>query len=256
MHSHFEAESFQIDALRVKKFGSREDLDVCAAADAAEAITAAIEDKGEARIILASAPSQTGFLNELLSKSIAWERVQIFHMDEYVGIDATHPASFRRYQQDHVLSKIKPAAFHGIRGESEDSHEECERYAQLLTEAPIDVVCAGIGENGHLAFNDPPADLEDPKLVKVVALDDACRQQQVNDGCFPNFDSVPRTALTLTVPALLSGQKIFVVVPGPRKANAVQRTLRGAIDGDCPASALRKHRDATLYIDLHSASLL
>ena len=256
MHSHLKAESFQIDALLVKKFGSREHLDGCAAADAAEAITAAIKDKGKARIILASAPSQSGFLNELLSKSIAWELVHIFHMDEYVGIDATHPASFRRYQQDHVLSKIKPAAFHGIRGESEDSHGECERYARLLAAAPIDVVCAGIGENGHLAFNDPPADLEDPKLVKVVALDAACRQQQVNDGCFPNFDSVPRTALTLTVPALLSGRKIFVVVPGPRKASAVQRTLRGSIDGSCPASALRKHRAATLYIDLHSGSLL
>jgi glucosamine-6-phosphate deaminase len=256
MHTHIEEQSFQIDALRVRRFPSRDDLDLCAGADAAEAINAAIKDRGEARIILASAPSQTGFLKALLSQPIKWERVRIFHMDEYVGIEASHPASFRRYQQDHVLSQIKPAAFHGICGESLDPHGECERYARMLSEAPIDVVCAGIGENGHLAFNDPPADLEDPKLVKVVKLDEACRQQQVNDGCFPDFDSVPRMALTLTVPALLSGQKIFVVVPGPRKASAVQRTLRGGINGDCPASALRRHRDATLYIDLHSASLL
>jgi glucosamine-6-phosphate deaminase len=256
MHSQSNQESFQTDSLHVRKFPSREALDACAGAEAAAAITGAIKAQGEARIILASAPSQTGFLGALLRHPITWERVHIFHMDEYVGIEATHPASFRRYQQDQVLSEIKPAAFYGICGESNDPREECERYARMLAEAPIDVVCAGIGENGHLAFNDPPADFDDPKSVKVVELDQACRQQQVNDGCFPDLDSVPRMALTLTVPALMSGRKIFVVVPGPRKASAVQRTLRGAINGDCPASALRKHRHATLYIDLHSASLL
>ena len=205
---------------------------------------------------MASAPSQTGFLRALLAEAIPWQKVHIFHMDEYVGIEATHPASFRHYQTAHVLSKITPAAFHGIRGESTDPALECDRYANLLAEAPIDVVCAGIGENGHLAFNDPPADFVDPKRVKIVELDQACRQQQVNDGCFPNFDSVPRRALTLTIPALLSGRQIFVIVPGIRKAEAVKRTLCEAISGDCPATALRNHNHATLYIDAHSASRL
>ena len=157
MHTQLEQESFQIDSLRVRKFSTRDDLDACAGAEAADAITAAIRSKGGARIILASAPSQTGFLNALLSKPIDWARVRIFHMDEYLGIDAMHAASFRRYQRDHVLSRIQPAAFHGICGESIDPQGECERYARMLAEAPIDVVCAGIGENGHLAFNDPPA---------------------------------------------------------------------------------------------------
>ena len=256
MHTPAAPENFHIDLLSVLKFQTREALDSRAGADAADAIIEAIAAKGSARIILASAPSQTGFLNALLSKPIPWGNVHIFHMDEYVGIDATHPASFRRYQREHVLSKITPAAFHGITGESSSISGECERYASMLAESPIDVVCAGIGENGHLAFNDPPADLNDPQTVKVVDLDEACRQQQVNDGCFPDFNSVPKRALTLTVPALLSGKKMFVIVPGPRKAAAIKHTLEDAISGACPATALRNHPNATLYIDAASASHL
>lgn len=256
MHIPPPLDSFRVDSLSVLKFQTREALDMRAGADAAEAIIEAVNARGAARIILASAPSQTGFLRTLLSKPIPWGKVHIFHMDEYVGIDATHPASFRHYQQEHVLSKITPAAFHGIRGESIDASGECDRYARMLAESPIDVVCAGIGENGHLAFNDPPADLNDPLRVKVVTLDEACRQQQVNDGCFPDMDSVPRRALTLTVPALLSGKQMFVIVPGPRKAAAIRHTLRDAISGECPATALRNHPNATLYIDAASASHL
>lgn len=231
-------------------------MDLNAGAEAGRAILDAIASRGRARVILASAPSQTGFLKALLACEIPWEKVEIFHMDEYVGIDAAHPASFRHYQQEHVLGQSRPAVFHGIRGEAEDSLGECARYTSLLREAPVDVVCAGIGENGHLAFNDPPADLHDPESVKVVELDLACRQQQVNDGCFPDLASVPKTAITLTVPALLSGGRMFVIVPGPRKAAAVRETLRGPVHGECPASALRHHPAAVLYIDAESAALL
>lgn len=248
--------TFLIDTLQVRSFATRAEMDLSAGSEAGRAILDAIASRGRARVILASAPSQTGFLKALLACEIPWEKVDIFHMDEYVGIDATHPASFRHYQQEHVLGHIRPAVFHGIRGEAEDSFGECARYTRLLREAPIDVVCAGIGENGHLAFNDPPADLDDPESVKVVELDLACRQQQVNDGCFPDLASVPKTAITLTVPALLSGGRMFVIVPGPRKASAIRQTLRGPVHGECPASALRLHPAAILYIDAESAALL
>src|SRR5688572_8820062 len=194
-----------------------------AATDAAAVIQQSIATKRVARVILASAPSQVELLDALTASDIDWGRVTIFHMDEYVGLNADHPASFRHFQKERVLSRVQPAAFHGIRGEAEDPSEECRRYSALLAEAPIDVVCLGIGENGHIAFNDPPvANFSDPLLVKIVELDDACRTQQVNDGCFPNFDLVPRTAITLTVPALVSADAMVCVVPGPRKAQAIR----------------------------------
>ena len=178
-------------------------------------------------------------------------------MDEYVGVGADHPAAFRHYQQEHVLSRVKPAQFHGIAGEAADALAECRRYSALLSAMPIDVVCLGIGENGHIAFNDPPvADFNDPHLAKVVELDQPCRQQQVNDGCFPSFNAVPKTAITLTVPALMSGRALFCAVPGPRKAQAVRDTLRGPVATTCPASILRQHDNATLYLDEASAELL
>ena len=253
--AHPLAES-QIDSLRVLRYRTRAEMDAAAGALAAKALSSAVERQGGARIILASAPSQTGFLRQLLTHRVPWEKVTVFHMDEYVGLDATHPASFRRYQREHVLDCVQPAAFHGICGESRDPIAETHRYAGLLQEAPIDVVCAGIGENGHLAFNDPPADLHDTQRVRIVTLDEACRQQQVNDGCFPGLESVPLTAITLTVPALLSGGELFVIVPGPRKAEAVRNTLSLPVSGECPATALRTHPRASLFIDADSSSLL
>jgi glucosamine-6-phosphate deaminase len=231
-------------------------MDASAGALVAEAICGAVERQGSARIILASAPSQTGFLQHLVTHRVPWEKVTVFHMDEYVGLEATHSASFRRYQREHVLDRVHPAAFHGICGESGDPFAETQRYARLLQAAPIDVVCAGIGENGHLAFNDPPADLHDAQAVKIVTLDEACRRQQVNDGCFPSLESVPSTAITLTVPALLSGGELFVIVPGPRKAEAVKNTLGLPVSGACPATALRTHPKASLFIDADAAALL
>lgn len=233
-------------------------MGAAAAAAAAQILRAAIQKQGAARIIVASAPSQNELVAGLAAApDIDWRRVTIFHMDEYVGLPATHPASFRNYQQRHLLSCVKPAVFHGIRGEAPDSEAECARYSALLAEAPIDLVCMGIGENGHIAFNDPPvADFADPLKVKIVKLDEICRQQQVNDGCFPNLDSVPQQAITLTCPTLVSGRTLVCVVPGPRKAAAVAATLRGNISTKCPASLLRSHPSATLFVDEAAAATI
>lgn len=225
--------------------------------DAAQAIQNALRIRPTARVILASAPSQDELLNALTSAPLAWSQVAIFHMDEYAGIDAEHPGSFRRYQREHVLSRVQPGAFHGLVGEAADLTEECARYARLLAEAPIDVVCLGIGENGHLAFNDPPvADFSDSLRVKIVELDQTCRQQQVNDGCFSSLADVPLCAITLTIPTLLAAGALFCAVPGPRKAQAVRDTLRAPISAACPATILRTHPRARLYLDEDSAALL
>jgi glucosamine-6-phosphate deaminase len=249
---------FTIDHLRVQIFPNRTTMGAAAGTAAAAEISKVIRDQGSARVILASAPSQTELLDALTTAPrVDWARVTLFHMDEYVGIDSLSPASFRRYQAEHVLSRITPAVFHGIAGEAPDTEAECARYSALLNEAPIDVVCLGIGENGHLAFNDPPvADFSDPKLVKIVELDEVCRQQQVHDGCFSQLEAVPRRAITLTLPALFRGKKLFCAVPGPRKAQAVRETLIGPITTACPATILRRHKSATLYLDENSASLL
>jgi glucosamine-6-phosphate deaminase len=181
--------------------------------------------------------------------------VTIFHLDEYVGIPETHAASFRNYQQRVLLAHVTPAVFHGIRGEAADPEAECARYSALLAEAPIDLVCLGIGENGHIAFNDPPvANFADPLKVKVVELDEACRRQQVNDECFPAFDSVPQKAITLTCPMIMSGRVLVCVVPGTRKAGAVAAALQGPISTSCPASILRTHPSATLFLDHESSA--
>jgi glucosamine-6-phosphate deaminase len=246
-----------VDRLHVVIRPDRSAMGKAAADEAAQVLREAIERQGQARIIVASAPSQDELIAGLASApGIDWSRVTIFHMDEYVGLPESHTASFRHYQQQHLLSEVRPAAFHGIRGEAPDVAAECVRYAALLAEAPIDLVCMGIGENGHIAFNDPAvADFDDPHAVKVVELDAACRRQQVNDGCFPTFDAVPRRAVTLTCPTLLAGRVLVCVVPGLRKAVAVSNTLCAPISTACPASILRRHGSATLYLDSASASL-
>jgi glucosamine-6-phosphate deaminase len=245
------------DCVRVFVAESRGQLGASAASEASSQLKVAISVKGAARVILASAPSQNELLDAFLVSGVDWSRVTIFHMDEYVGLPADHPATFRAYQRQHVLSRIKPAAFHGIQGEASDPAAECARYAALLREAPIDLVCLGIGENGHLAFNDPPvADFNDPAWVKPVELDALCRRQQINDGCFPDLASVPFKALTLTIPALLSARAIVAAVPGPRKAEAVRNALKGPISTAYPASILRRHSNAALYLDRESAALL
>jgi glucosamine-6-phosphate deaminase len=219
-----------------------------------------LSEKGSARVIFACAPSQDQFLEALLPLAaghIDWRRVTAFHMDEYVGLSAAHPASFRNYLNSHLLSKISVGQFHAIQGEAPDPSVECARYAALIDAAPIDLICLGIGENGHLAFNDPPvANFNDSHSAKIVDLDPICRQQQVNDGCFGSLDEVPKKAITLTLPVFRGAHHLSVVVPGERKAAAVQATVLGPIHTDCPASLLRTRTNSTLFLDTASAAKL
>lgn len=249
---------FQVDALRVRVFADRAALGAAAAADVAAAIAGRIGRAGRANVIFAAAPSQDEMLEGLIAAGIDWSRVVGFHMDEYLGIGPEHPASFRRYLREHLFERVGLAGdrMHLIAGERSDRPlRTCLEYEERLLAGPADLVCAGIGENGHLAFNDPPvADFLDPVRVKVVRLDEPCRAQQVHDGCFGSIAEVPTHAYTLTIPALLAAPVLAVAVPGPRKAAAVRATLRGPIGEACPATALRRHSGATLYLDVDSAA--
>jgi glucosamine-6-phosphate deaminase len=248
--------TMMVDKLKVNVFANRLDAGTSAAEEASRILRAAIERQGSARLIVASAPSQNELADGIAEAGgIDWRRITMFHLDEYVGLPETHPASFRYYQRQRLLARVTPAVFHGIRGESQDPAAECQRYSNLLLEDAIDLMCLGIGENGHIAFNDPGfADFADPLLVKVVKLDEMCRQQQVNDGCFPTIATVPREAITLTCPMIMSARALVCVVPGGRKAHAVATTLNGPITPDCPASILRSHPAATLFLDHESAA--
>lgn len=205
------------------------------------------------RMIFAAAPSQSEMLDTLAAdKGIDWSRVAAFHMDEYVGLSTEAPQSFGRFLRETLFDAVNPGEVHLISGTGA-TEEECERYSALLHEAPIDIVCLGIGENAHIAFNDPQvADFEDPLLVKPVELDTVSRKQQVNDGLFPSLDAVPTHALTLTVPALMSGAHLFCAVPGYTKRAALECVLWGDVSTNCPASVLRRHPDCTLYADVNA----
>ena len=253
-----EIKKFKCDQLQVEIYPSRAELGRAAARFAAEYLRRRSRDSGSARVVFACAPSQDDFLAALVhEEGVPWEKIIAFHMDEYVGLAAQHPASFRRYLKEQLLDHVTVKMFHPLQGECADVQAECQRYDQLLAEAPIDLICLGVGENGHIAFNDPPvADFEDAVRVKIVELDQACRQQQVNDGCFPDLDSVPRRALTLTISVFRQARSLSVVVPGPRKASAVRDALTNPISTACPASILRTHPDATLFLDADSAGLL
>jgi glucosamine-6-phosphate deaminase len=242
-----------VDSLKVNVYNDRRALGAAAGAEVAARIKQLLSVKHGIRIIFAAAPSQNEVLKYLSAdESIDWSRITAFHMDEYNGLPLNAEQKFSRFLSERLFDQVKPGTVHLI-DSSNESEEECRRYGELLLQAPIDIVCLGIGENGHIAFNDPPvADFNDPQVIKVVELDDACRQQQVNDGCFPSFEDVPTHALTLTIPALLSGSHLFCVVPGPTKRKAVERTLNGSISTECPSTILRKHPDCTLYVDRDS----
>lgn len=231
-------------------------LGEAAATLATRAIARAIATDGVAHVMFATGNSQLEFLAALTARNdVDWSQVIGFHMDEYVGIAADHPASFRRYLRERLLAKARLRAFHEVVGDAPDAGAECDRYAALLRAHPLHLCCLGIGENGHLAFNDPPvADFADPLDVKVVELDRACRQQQVGEGHFPAIDAVPRHAITVTIPALLRADTVLAVVPEARKRDPVTRALEGPIDPACPASALRTHADATVLLDPASAA--
>jgi glucosamine-6-phosphate deaminase len=247
--------SFSVDRLRVKVYGNELETGVAAANHTELYIRQAIEKKGHANLILATGTSQFGFLEALRQKTIEWKKVTVFHLDEYIGLSPAHPASFRRYLKERILDGVSPGRVCLINGDAPDLENEMAAYSRLLKENPVDIACIGIGENGHIAFNDPPvADFNDPLLVKAVELDHECRMQQLGEGWFHSLEAVPRMAVTLTIPAIMNSGAISCLVPGERKRKAVSNTLNAMISEKCPATILRNHPDATLFLDRLSAS--
>jgi glucosamine-6-phosphate deaminase len=250
---------FKVERLNVKIFQDRVALGRAAGLAAAARIRAMQLEQGSLNLLFAAAPSQDETLEALgREPGIDWGRIYAFHLDEYLGLPAGAPQSFGRYLKDRLFDRLGFRQVYYLDGDAEDATAECERYARLLREHLIDLAFLGIGENGHLAFNDPGvADFQDPLWVKVNEnLDAACRQQQVNDGQFRILAQVPTRAITLTIPALFSAGGAMVAVPGSRKAEIVRRTLRGPIDASCPATILRRHANACLFLDRDSAALL
>jgi glucosamine-6-phosphate deaminase len=250
--------SFQVDNLRVRIFPTTADLAMAAADDAAEVLRSAIAEHGRARAIIGTGNSQDAFLNRLTQlPGIDWYAVEFFHMDEYLGMSMSHSASFRRYLKERVDDVVHPAVSHYLEGDAMEPLKAIRQYAAELESAPVDICCLGIGENGHIAFNDPAvADFEDPEPLKIIKLDEKCRRQQVGEGHFPDLKAVPIYAITLTIPTLCKAGRVIAVVPERRKAEAVKATIEGPIETACPASFLRCQSNASLYLDADSASLL
>lgn len=248
----------KIDNLNVEIFATRTDMGSAAAIEVAEKIRELQESQSEINIIFASAPSQNEFLSALLEeKNIAWNKVNAFHMDEYVNLPGDAPQSFGYFLKVRLFDKIALKSIHYLDGNAPDIDAECKRYASLLTAHPTDIVCLGIGENCHLAFNDPHvAFFDDQLIVKQVELDEACRQQQVNDACFEALEEVPKTALTITIPSLLKSKFAYAIVPGSKKAEAIKHTLEDEVQETYPSTILRTHPNATLFIDKESAGRL
>ncbi len=247
---------FKKDNLGVKIYDSRKCMGEGAAADAAAYIGSLLSGREHVNIIFAAAPSQNEFLEALLQKDIDWGMVNAFHMDEYIGLPGDAPQGFGNYLRRAIFERAPFRSVHYIDGQAAPE-EACSRYSELLKEYPADIVFMGIGENGHIAFNDPHvADFMDTRIMKVVDLDEKCRMQQVHDGCFHSIAEVPSFALTLTVPALMSAGRIFCIVPSGTKSAAVRAALYGDISESCPASILRTKPEATLYLDKDSSRLL
>lgn len=249
-------QSFQVDSLPVRVYATQADMSEAVAVEVQQIFREALDRQGSAAAILATGNSQIQFLARLVALGgVDWSRVTLFHMDEYLGISGDHKASFRRYMRERVESLVRPKAFHYLEGDAEQPLDEIARYSALLQAQPIDLCCLGVGENGHIAFNDPPvARFDDPHLVKLVKLDDACKLQQVREGHFPSLEAVPPYALTLTVPALCTAKRMMCVAPESRKAQAVRNMLRGPVATSCPASILRTQPQCTLFLDRDSAA--
>lgn len=250
--------TFKKDLLSVQIFETRKEMGNNAALLAAEKIRNLLKIRDSISIIFAAAPSQNEFLEALsIQPGIDWNRITAFHMDEYVGLPADAPQGFGNFLKRSIFSKVPFKAVFYLNGNTPDLEQECKRYSALLNEYQPDIVCMGIGENTHIAFNDPHvARFDDPQTVKVVDLDQQCRQQQVNDGCFESIEQVPTHALTLTIPTLLRPEAIFCVVPGEHKAQAVFHTLNESIKSDYPSTSLRQHPNAILFLDKDSAKMI
>ena len=236
--------------MNVNVYESRQAMGSAAATLIAKQIADLLEVKELVRIVFAAAPSQTEMISSLLAiKTVSWERVTAFHMDDYLNLPPEAPQRFANWLEAHLFSKAPIGFVHRIPAIG-DAEEICANYASLLAAAPIDIACLGIGVNGHIAFNDPPvADFDDPAMVKVVELDETCRQQQVDDNCFAVLADVPKQAITLTVPQLMAAEAIFCVVPGAHKRSAVQAALDGPMSTSCPASILRTHPNCRIFLD-------
>jgi glucosamine-6-phosphate deaminase len=249
--------NFQVKNLPVHIHDTRAESGKAAAEDAARRINDIIAKNGVANLVFAAAPSQNDLLENLLKHDIDWTKVRGFHQDEYVGIAEDEPAGFGNFMRRAIFDKVPFKELHFMYSKTGTPQEQCDAYAAKLKQYPIDLIFLGFGENGHMAFNDPDvADFNDPYAVKLVQLDDICRQQQVNDGCFPSIDAVPTHAMTMTLSFIMSVPQAICVVPTVRKADAVYNALRGEVTTRCPGSILRNHPNAALYLDSDSASRL
>ena len=249
---------FYCGNMRCRVFDTRDEMGVCAGTEAALKIKELLSGKNEINVMFAAAPSQNETLQVLMADpDIDWTRVNGFHMDEYVGLDEHHPAGFRNFLRKAVFEKKNFKSVHLLNGNAEDPEEEAERYSGLLREYPLDVCILGVGENGHIAFNDPPvADFRDSKLVKVVKLDPVCREQQVHDGCFGELSEVPTHALSVTIPGLCTAKWMYCSVPAATKANAVKHMIHDSVSTACPATILREQAHAFLYTDREAGKML
>lgn len=252
------ATTVSIDALRACIYSSEAELARGAAAMGRDYLRGILSQQQTATVLLATGNSQIQFLAALTALGgVDWSRITLFHLDEYLGIEAESPGSFRYYLREKVERQVNPAQFHYIKGDASEPLAECDRYSKLLMAQPIDLCLLGIGQNGHLAFNEPEvANFQDPYRIKLVKLAKQTRQAQVNGGYFPNLKTVPQYAFTLTIPMIMSAQKIFCLAPGAAKAPIIKTTLKDAIAPTCPASILRQHDNAILFLDFDSASLL
>ena len=250
---------FKTHKMKIFVHDTKHDLGRCAADKAARLIRAAIEARGQANVILATGASQFEMLAALVAaEGIAWRQVHLFHLDEYLGLPMSHPASFRRYLKQRVVDRLPcaPAAMHYLDGEARDPQAECARVGELLVRHPIDVALVGIGENGHLAFNDPPADFVTDRPYLIVDLDEACRRQQLGEGWFATLDDVPRQAISMSIRQIMKSLHIVCSVPDRRKAEAVRNAVQGEVSPQVPASILQRHPAVLLHLDAESAVLL
>ena len=243
--------------MRIDISKTREEMGKKSAARVIGEIQKAIAARGKARVILATGASQFDLISNLTASSVDWSKVEAFHLDEYIGLPETHPASFRKYLKERFVAKVKGLqTFHWVNGDEKDTAAECKRLGKLISAAPIDVACVGIGENSHLAFNDPPANFDTDEAFIAVTLDEACRKQQMGEGWFKTINDVPPTAITMTIKQIMKAKVLVVTVPDQRKAQAVTVTFEGPVTNQVPASIMQKHPDCDLYLDSAAASLL
>ena len=239
-------------------YETKQEMAAAAAAAAAQAINKAIEDKGRANIILATGASQFDMLKNLTeAETVDWTKVTMFHLDEYIDMEADHPASFRKFLKERFVDRVPGLkAVHFVNGDAGNPQQECQRVGSLIAEHPIDAAMVGIGENGHLAFNDPPADFETEEPYLVVELDEKCRKQQLGEGWFERLQQVPRQAISMSIRQIMKSECLIVTVPDERKAKAVEKALEGEVTPMCPASILQRHGNCRIFLDAESASLL